>query len=139
MPVTEGLTKTSQVVACDFPEPFAHASVDRDALLIRDISQGGCADQVVRELQYTAGFDNDAPRHQLAHGVLSPFLRPVVELCRTRERKRAASDRKHRKQRACVRARATQTRHDESTRIHVATPTSRERIEPERRAIGLFS
>ncbi len=132
MPVTERLTKTPEVVARDLHEPFADAAVDADPLLIGDLAHRGGADQVVRELQRTAGFDSDAARHELARGVLSPFLRPVVELGRVRERKWAGSDRESRKQRAGVGARAAQTRCNESTRVHLSSPTSRERVEPER-------
>ena len=73
MPVTECLTKTPEVVARDLHEPFADAAMDADPLLIGDLAHRGDADQVVRELQRTAGFDGDAARHELARGVLSPF------------------------------------------------------------------
>jgi hypothetical protein len=132
MPVTQCLTKTPEVVACDFHEPFAEAAVNADSLLIGDVSRRRCPDQIVREPQYTAGFDGDAPRHELTRGVLSSFLRPVVELGRAPECKGAGSDRKHRKQRAGIRACTAQACRDESTRVNVGTPASRKRIEPER-------
>jgi hypothetical protein len=131
MPVTQCLTKTPEVVARDFHKPFADATVDASSPLIRDLLRRGCADQVVRELQSAAGFDNDAPRHQLARSVLSPLLRPAVELGRAGQRKRAGSNRKHRKQRPRIHARAAQTRRDEPTRVHFGTPASRKRIKPE--------
>src|SRR5436190_7599641 len=93
MPVTECLTKTPEVVARDLHEPLADAAVDADPLLIGDLAHRGDADQVVREPKRTTGFDSDAARHKLACGVLSPFLRPVVELGRAREREWASSDR----------------------------------------------
>jgi hypothetical protein len=132
MPVTECLTKTPNVVARDLDQPFADAAVDADPLLIGYLACRGSADQVVRELQRTSGFDGDAARHELARGMLGPFVRPVVELGRVRERDWAASDCERRKQRAGVGARAAQTRCNESTRIHLGSPTSRERVEPER-------
>jgi hypothetical protein len=126
------LSQPSNIVARGLDEPLADATVMARPLLVRNFAHGSIPDQVVRETEYTGGFDGDAAFDELTRRLSGARLIPAAELRRVCERDRARGDCKEREQRGSVRADATEARGDQSICIDLGATVPRERLEPKR-------
>src|SRR5437764_4966637 len=134
--MAERLSESPDVVARNRREPLGDASVNVDALLLRNLASGSAANQVVGEPEDSARFDGDSSHDELASRLLSPLRLPAIERGRVGDRERPPGDRQERHERSCVHARATETRGDEAPCLRRNSARPYECLDPERRPAG---